>query len=114
MLQFPKVEVNKLSKIYNQDETTNETFADVDSAKQFFITDEALNTFNKYCYRQEWQLTNNNRSLHWTISFELDTQSTDVSNSDQWRDVKSSMTTDKTWFADEHYPEIAHEAKHLF
>lgn len=114
MLQFPKVEVNKLSKIYIQDESSNETFADVDSAKQFFITDEALDTFNKYCYRHEWQLTNDSRSLHWTISFELDTQSTEIPNSDKWRDAKAGMTEDRKWFVEDHWPIIDHAAKHLF
>ena len=90
MLQFPKVEVNKLSKIYTQNDSSNKTFEDVGSAKRFFITDQALATFNKYCYRQEWQLIDNDKSLHWTISFELDTQSTDVPDSDKWRDENTT------------------------
>ena len=113
MLEFPLVEVNKISKIYNQNDLSNNTFEDVESAKQFFITDQALDTFKKYCYRHEWQLTNDSRSLHWTISFELDTQSTEIPNSDKWRDAKDRMTEDG-WFVEGNFPVIDHEAKHLF
>ena len=113
MLEFPLVEVNKISKIYNQNDLSNNTFEDVESAKQFFITDQALDTFKKYCYRHEWQLTNDSRSLHWTISFELDTQSTEIPNSDKWRDAKDRMTEDG-WFVEGNFPVIDHEAEHLF
>ena len=114
MLKFPLVEVNKISKLYNQNHLSNNTFEDVESAKQFFITDQAIELFNKYCYRQEWQLTNHDRSLHWTISFKLDSQSTDVPNSDKWRDIKNSMTENVGWFVEGNSPVIDHEAKHLF
>lgn len=114
MLQFPKIEANKLSKIYHQDQSSNEIFVDVDSAKKFFMTDEAIETFNKYSYRQEWKLINDNKSLHWTITFELDTQSTDTPNSDKWRDTKAGMTENRKWFVEEHWPTIDHDAKHLF
>ena len=112
-----KKEVHKLSKIYNQNYTGNETFGNVDSAKRFFITDQAIQTFNKYCHRQECQLTNENRSLHWTIIFELDQQPIDgqyVPPSSLWRDKKITMTENKEWFADGNWPVIEHEAKHLF
>jgi len=114
MLQFPKVEVNKLSKIYTQNDSSNKTFEDVGSAKRFFITDQALATFNKYCYRQEWQLTNDSRSLHWTITFELDTHSPEIPNTKKWRDEKSIMTEDGEWFVEGNWPVIDHEAEHLF
>jgi len=114
MLKFPLVEANKLSKIYNQNDTSKETFPDVDSAKQFFITDQAMETFNKYCYRQEWQLTNDSRSLHWTITFELDTHSPEIPNTKKWREAKAGMTEDGKWFVEFHSPIIDHEAKHLF
>jgi hypothetical protein len=112
MLKFPLVEVNKISKVYNQHHQSNNTFKDVESAKQFFITDKAIALFNKYCYRQEWQLTNHDRSLHWTISFKLDTQSTGVPNSDKWRDLKNSMTENGEWFMN--LAVIDHEAEQLF
>jgi hypothetical protein len=112
MLKFPLVEVNKISKVYTQHHESNNTFKDVESAKKFFITEQAIALFNKYCYRQEWQLTNHDRSLHWTISFKLDTHSTGVPNSDKWRDIKKSMTENFEWFVN--FPVIDHDAKHLF
>ena len=50
MLKFPLVEVNKISKVYNQHHQSNNTFKDVESAKQFFITDKAIALFNKYFF----------------------------------------------------------------
>jgi len=57
-------------------------------------------------------LTNHDRSLHWTISFKLDTQSTGVPNSDKWRDLKNSMTENGEWFMN--LAVIDHEAEQLF
>ena len=113
MLKFPLAEVNKLSKVYNQNDSSK-TFENVESAKRFFVTEQAIELFNKYCYRQEWQLTNNDRSLHWTISFKLHTQSNDVPNSDKWRDIKNTMTQNEEWFVEGNSPVIDHEAEHLF
>jgi hypothetical protein len=114
MLKFPYSEVNKISKIYTQNDSSNNIFEDVESAKQFFMTDQAIELFNKHCYRQRWQLTDHDRSLHWTISFELHTQSTDMPNSDKWRDAKDSMTSMDLWFQQGHHPVIVHDVEHLY
>ena len=42
MLEFPLIEVNKLSKIYKQNTSSDISFESVESAKQFFLTAEAL------------------------------------------------------------------------
>ena len=114
MLKFPLVEVNKISKIYTQNDSSNNIFEDVESAKHFFITDQAIELFNKYCYRQGWQLTNHDRSLHWTISFKLDTQSTDVPNSDKWKNEKDRITAIDLWFQQGNHPDIVHDVEDLF
>ena len=65
MLVFPLVEVNKLSKVYKQNQNTK-VFANVDEAKKHFLTDEAIEQYNKYCYNQKWALADDSTSLHWT------------------------------------------------
>ena len=117
MLQFPLVEVNKLSKVYHHRLSSEiKTFSNIESAKEHFLTKEAIEIFNQYCYNQEWKLVNDNKSLHWTISFELDSTSSDpeyIPNSDKWKDAKAQMTKNG-WFMQEHSPIIDHDAEHLF
>ena len=117
MIEFPLVEANKLSKIYKQNTYSDITFEDVELAKQFFLTTEAINNYNQHCYKQEWKLVDNNKSLHWTISFELNTKSTDpnyVPNSDKWRDEKNRITSMDLWFQQGNHPDIVHDAEDLF
>lgn len=117
MLKFPYSEVNKISKIYTQNDSSNNIFEDVESAKQFFMTDQAIELFNKHCYRQRWQLTNDKKALHWTISFVLDTKPNDpnyIPNSDKWRDAKDSITSMDLWFQQGHHPVIVHDVEHLY
>jgi len=117
MLQFPLVEVNKLSKVYHHSPSCEvKTFSNVESAQEHFLTKQAIEIFNQYCYNQEWKLVNDNKSLHWTISFELDTKPSDpeyIPNSDKWRDAKERMT-ESDWFLQEHSPNIDHDVEHLF
>ncbi|OUU37036.1 MAG: hypothetical protein CBC16_09660 [Verrucomicrobia bacterium TMED56] len=110
------VEVNKLSKIYNQNSKSNQIFNNTLHAKQFFLTDKAIETFDKFCYRQRFRLTDDKKSLHWTISFELLTTNDPnyIPNSDLWRDSKSSITSEDKWFQHPNHPIIKHDAEHLF
>lgn len=117
MLEFPLVEVNKLSKIYKQNADSDITFESVESAKQFFLTAEAIDTYNQLCHNQQWQLTNDKKALRWTISFVLDTEPNDanyVPNSDKWRDAKDSITSMDLWFQQGHHPIIIHDVENLF
>ena len=116
MLKFPLVEVNKLSKIYKQ-KYSDITFESVESAKQFFLTAEAIDTYDQHCYNQNWQLINDKKALHWTVSFMLDTKPNDpnyIPNSDKWRDIKAGMTENRKWFVEEHWPIIIHDAENLY
>ena len=100
--------INKLSKIYHQDPTkTKVQFADVDSAKSFFLTTEALEIYNKYCHDQRWQLANDQQSLHWTVSFVVNDGS--VNDSIRWQNEKQQAS----WFTADNV-EIEHDALHLF
>ncbi len=117
MLEFPLIEVNKLSKIYKQNTSSDISFESVESAKQFFLTAEALDTYDQHCHNQQWQLTNDKKELHWTISFALDTKPNDPSyipNSDKWRDAKDSITLMDLWFQQGHHPIIVHDVENLF
>jgi hypothetical protein len=111
-------EQNKISKIYNQrTDTRNQiTFQDVQQAKDFFFTQQAKDTYNKYCYRQEWKLTNDNKSLHWTVSFKLyhEQDTNYVPDSSLWRDTKAKITGVDGWFVRPNWPIIDHDAEHLF
>jgi hypothetical protein len=112
-----KIEVNRLSKIYNQNSKEQLTFDTVNEAKRFFLSKQAIETFDNYCLRQQFQLANGNKSLHWTISFELDTDpdnSVYTPFSDLWRDTKNAITSRDEWFVEKHHPLITHEADHLF
>ena len=111
------IEVNKLSKIYNQNSKSQQIFNDIKHAKEFFLTEKAIETFDKFCYRQMFKLTNDKKSQHWTISFELDTDQRDtnyIPNSDLWRDTKSSITSEDKWFRRPNHPIIHHDVDHLF
>ena len=117
MLNFPSVEVNKLSKIYKQNNYSDIVFDSVETAKKYFLTNQAIETYNQFCYKQEWKLADNNKSLHWTISFELNTKPTDpnyVPNADKWRDEKNRITSMDLWFQQGNHPDIVHDPKHLF
>ena len=119
-----KIEVNKISKIYQQCSKNLKTFKNVDQAKSFFLTKEALDTFNKYCLKQEWRLTSNNQALHWTISFELDTDPKEpyIPPSDLWQEQKQFLHDQdikdpygkESWFVRPNYPLIIHNAEQLF
>ena len=61
MLNFPSVEVNKLSKIYKQNNYSDIVFDSVETAKKYFLTNQAIETYNKFCYKQEWKLADNNK-----------------------------------------------------
>ncbi len=116
MLVFPLVEVNKLSKVYKQNQNTK-VFANVDEAKKHFLTDEAIEQYNKYCYNQKWALADDNTSLHWTITFTLDTKPKDpnyISNSDKWNEAKAKMCENDVWFVKGHWAVIDHNATDLF
>jgi len=102
--------INKLSKIYHQDPTkTKVQFADLDSAKSFFLTTEALEIYNKYCRDQKWQLADEGQSLHWTASFVINDGS--LNDSDRWQNEKQEL--DPLWFTADNV-EIEHDALHLF
>ena len=106
------VEVNKLSKIYKQNQSTA-IFSSIEEAKKYFLTPEAMEQFNKFCYRQEWQLANENSALHWTISFALD-GTPGAPNSDKWNEAKAKMCEDDVWFVKGHWASIDHDADDLF
>ena len=100
--------INKLSKIYHQDPTkTKVQFADVDLAKSFFLTTEALEIYNKHCHDQRWQLADDGQSLHWTVSFVINDGS--PNDSIRWRNEKQNAS----WFIADNV-EIEHDALHLF
>jgi hypothetical protein len=111
-------EQNKISKIYNQrtDIRNQITFQDVQQAKDFFLTQQAKDTYNKYCHRQEWKLVNDNKSLHWTVSFKLyhEVDANYVPDSSLWRDTKEKITGVDGWFVRPNWPIIDHDAEHLF
>jgi hypothetical protein len=112
-----KIEVNKISKIYNQNSDSPYQFDSIDQAKKFFLTTLALELFDRYCFRQKWQITNNNKSLHWTISFQLDLNPDDVNYvpfSDLWRDNKQTLTDKDAWFVHPNHPVINHGVNDLF
>ena len=102
--------INKLSKIYHQDPNkTKVQFNDVDSAKSFFLTTEALEIYNKHCRHQMWQLTNDQQSLHWTVSFMINEES--PNDSIKWQNEKQEL--DPLWFIADNV-EVEHGALHLF
>jgi hypothetical protein len=112
-----KIEVNKISKIYNQWSNSPCQFDSIDQAKKFFLTPLALELFDRYCFRQKWQITNYNKSLHWTISFQLDLNPNDdkyISFSDSWRDGKQKLIDKDAWFVHPNHPMIYHDVNDLF
>lgn len=111
-------EQNKISKIYNQNSNIRNqiVFQDVQQAKDFFLTQEAKDTYDKYCHRQEWKLVNDNKSLHWTVSFKLyhEVDANYVPDSSLWRDTKEKITREDKWFKNPNHPIIYHDARNLF
>ena len=102
---------NKMSKIYHQQHTDIQ-FADVEQAKDFFWTKEGKDLF-RYCCDTKYELTNENRSLHWTVNFgEPVSQAPQEKWADIFKDKKAQMVADETFFKNN--PRIDHSAEHLF
>jgi hypothetical protein len=106
--------VNKKSKIYRQNLDTKIKFNTIEEAMDFFLTKEAQEVFKKYCFQTKFQLTDNNKALHWTINYPLKNIEENKSYTEAWNDAKEKLHKKKMWFANEHYPIIDHEPKHLF
>ena len=102
---------NKISKIYNQ-QFTDLTFEDVEQAKHFWLTDEGMELF-EYCCDTEFQLTNNDKSLHWTVNFgEPELQIPENKWADLFRDKKEELVKEDRFFKTN--PTIDHDAPELF
>jgi len=104
---------NKISKIYRAYDK-NISFITIQQAKDYFWTKEAQELFC-YCCKEEYQLTNDKKGLHWTVAFgEPSNQTPGMTKwSDLWRDGKQELQDKHSWFAT-NYCEILHDAKHLF
>ena len=88
------------------------TFEDVDEAKNFWLTEEGLELF-EYCCDTEFQLTNNDKSLHWTVNFgEPELQIPENKWADLFRDKKEELVNEGRFFKTN--PTIDHHAPHLF
>lgn len=102
---------NKISKIYHQ-QFTNLTFRGVEQAKHFWLTDAGLELF-EYCCDTEFRLTNNNKSLHWTVNFgEPEVQIPENKWADLFRDKKQVLVDEGRFFKTN--PTIDHDAPDLF
>jgi len=110
---------NKQSKIYNQNTQSEnqKIFTNESEAKNFFLTDQAISTYDQCCYQQEWRLTNDGKSLWWTITFKLyhDIGDSDyVPDSTKWRDRKTQLIDKDLWFRRPNHPIISHDVDHIF
>ena len=110
---------NKISKIYTQNSSSkNQTiFINELEAKLFFLTGQAIRTYDQYCYQQEWKLTNDGKSLWWTITFKLYHDISDhdyVPDSTKWRYQKAQLTDKDLWFRRPNHPIISHDVDHIF
>jgi len=110
---------NKISKIYTQN-TSDESkiiFNSAVEAKVFFLTNQAIDTFDQYCHQQEWRLVDKGKSLWWTVTFKLyhnKHKSDYVPNSDIWRDRKANLTSKDIWFRSQNHPIIIHDVENIF
>jgi len=89
---------NKLSKIYRPNDK-DLIFNTVQEAKDYFWTQEAQELF-RYCCKEKYQLTKNNKGLHWTVGFgEPDNQTPGMTKwSDLWRDGKQELHDKGKWW----------------
>jgi len=104
---------NRISKIYKP-RNKEISFATIQEAMDYFWTGEARALF-RYCCKEEYQLTNDKKGLHWTVAFgEPSNQTPGMTKwSDQWRDGKQKLHNENIWFATNDY-EILDDAEHLF
>lgn len=102
---------NKLSKIYNLDLKEKSKFSNTQEAVEYFLTKEAIEIFNRYCLEQKWELTDDGRGLHWSVSFMIFDNK--ENNSIVWQKEKEKLTDQDLWFRTPPV-KISHQVPHLF
>jgi hypothetical protein len=76
---------NKLTKILSQIDdgsTALQTFADVDTAKSYFLSDAGLAVFNECCTELQWAVIDNTK-LKYTMAFGTKGDP-DIAEADDW------------------------------
>jgi hypothetical protein len=103
---------NKLSKIYWPHDK-DIIFNTIQEAKNYFWTNEAQELF-RYCCEEKYQLTKDNKGLHWTVGFgEPDNQTPGMIKwADLWRDGKQELHNNRQWW--NNIPIIEHNSDDLF
>jgi len=71
---------NKMTKILSQLETPPRNFANVDEAKAYFLSSEALTVFDECCTELQWAVVDNQK-LKYTMTFGIkDDRNTESGN----------------------------------
>ena len=94
---------NKISreiKIYQQPENTvvTQNFSgNVETAKSFFFTADALNCFNTNATQLAWAITDDGNGIKFTIAFGIPKNSNSTPWAEAWRTTKESLQTANNW-----------------
>lgn len=102
---------NKLSKIYHRDPEVHSKFLSTKEAVEYFLTNHAVDIFNRYCLEQKWELADDMFGLRWSVSFIIFANK--ENNSILWQKEKEKLTVQNLWFKNPPV-KITHQASHLF
>ena len=97
---------NKISKEIKQwkthsedpDSVVEQNFADVDAAKSFFLTDDAVALFEDNATQLSWAKTDDNHGLKFTIAFGTPTDSSQTHWGELWRTGKTALADANNFF----------------
>ena len=69
----------------------------VETAKSYFFTDDALNCFNTNATQLAWAITDDGNGIKFTITFGVPKDSNQTAWADAWSTTKQSLQTAKNW-----------------
>jgi hypothetical protein len=87
-------------KIYNgvDNSVVAQSFGgNVETAKSFFFTADALNCFNTNATQLAWAITDDGNGIKFTIAFGIPKNSNSTPWAEAWRTTKESLQTANNW-----------------
>lgn len=90
--------VEGLGSISPADTVVTQNFGgNVETAKSYFFTDDALNCFNTNATQLAWAITDDGNGIKFTIAFGVPKDPNQTPWADAWSTTKQSLQTAKNW-----------------
>ena len=97
---------NKITKEYkivnvNDSSFKSQSFSgNVETAKSYFFTDDALACFNTNATQLQWAITDDGNGVKFTIAFGVPADASATAWADAWRNTKTSLQNANNWVKD--------------